>query len=323
MDNKITKKRLHAYLSYQWVMIIIFSLVAIFITNGVYAAIGVRPTTGQHFKVYYDNNFSSTISTKLESLVFREKTLSYDVLEEDYEVLVGDGQTDILGIRLSVQEGDIIITDRKEPPKDAELKQEKTIRAKYIVDKHSVYTLDGLLKDAKAYLSKFVKDGATDLTYGNMDISKIDANFLQRMKGDNRFRSDEQKENGKVLERGRIEKLCEDVAFFEKFMNTAPEEYFFRHTKYEHLKELWGGTNYDSLINDEIAAGRENAIYGLNVGFFSGGKSQPEEYFKINGAENAKDSVMMAFNFLEYQPDLQFECLQFMCTIIRECTGIN
>lgn len=322
MDNRITKKRLYAYLSYQWIMIILFALIAIILANGIYAAIGVRPTTGQHFKVYYDNNFSSTTSSKLESLIYREKALSYDVLEEDYEVLVGDGQTDVLGIRLSVQEGDIIITDRKEPPKEAELRDEKTIRAKYIVDVHSVYTIDGLLKDAKAYLNKFAKDGVTDLTYANMDVSKIDAHFLERMKGDNRFRNDKQKEEGKLLERARIEKLCEDVAYFEKFLNEAPEEYFFRHTKYEHLKELWGTEDYDNAIKGEIEAGRENAIYGLNVGMFSGGKSQPEEYFKLNGAENAKDSVMMAFNFLEYQPDLQFECLQFMCAIIRECTGI-
>lgn len=322
MDNRITKKRLHAYLSYQWIMIILFALVAIILANGIYAAIGVRPTTGQHFKVYYDNNFSSTTSSKLESLIFREKALSYDVLEEDYEVLVGDGQTDVLGIRLSVQEGDIIITDRKQPPKEAELRDEKTIRAKYIVDVHSVYTIDGLLKDAKTYLNKFAKDGVTDLTYANMDVSKIDAHFLERMKGDNRFRNDKQKEEGKLLERARIEKLCEDVAYFEKFLNEAPEEYFFRHTKYEHLKELWGTEDYDNAIKAEIEAGRANAIYGLNVGMFSGGKSQPEEYFKLNGAENAKDSVMMAFNFLEYQPDLQFECLQFMCAIIRECTGI-
>ncbi len=321
MDNRITKKRLYAYLSYQWIMIIIFALVAIFLLNGVYAAIGVKPTTGQHFKVYYDNNFSSTTSTKLESLIYREKALSYDVLEEDYEVLVGDGQTDILGIRLSVQEGDIIISDKKEPPKDAELSAEKTIRAKYIVDVYSIYTLDGLLEDAKAYLNKFAKDGATDLTFENMDISKIDANFLVRMKGDNRFRSAEQKEEGKLQERGRIEKLCADVACFENFMKNAPEEYFFKYTKYEHLKELRGGEYYENALKGEIEAGRENAIYGLNVGVFSGGKSQPEEYFKINGAETAKDSVMMAFNFLEYQPDLQFECLQFMCAIIRECTG--
>jgi hypothetical protein len=146
------------------------------------------------------------------------------------------------------------------------------------------------------------------------------------MKKDNRFRKDEQKEQGKILERQRMEKLCKDVLDFEKFLNTAPENCFYKYTKYKCLKELRAGTDlgesYNLRYQKEIEEGRENAIYGIHLGGLTGGKTQAEEYFKVNGAATADKSVMLAFNFLEHQPELQFECISFMCTVIRECSNI-
>ena len=46
---------------------------------------------------------------------------------------------------------------------------------------------------------------------------------------------------------------------------------------------------------------KESGAKVLDLGCGTG--LELEEYFKINNAETAKDSVMMAFNFLEYQPD--------------------
>lgn len=324
MDSRITKKRLGNYLSYEWILMVVVVLVTIILFDAFYGIIAVRPTVGQEFKVYYDENFSSIDSNKLIDLIKRENTLSYDVLETDYEVLIPNSETNVLNIRLSVYEGDIIVTDCTEPDESS---TESKIRSEYIIDTESVYTLDKLLSDGKAYLSTFLKDGCDDpLTYDNLDTDKIDAAFLTRMAKDNRFRSDEQKAAGKIQERARIEKLCKDVKDFETFLITAPEECFYRYTKYTCLKELRAdtdlGADYEKKYQKEIEEGRENAVYGIHLGGLTGGRTQPEEYFKVDGAESADKSIMLAFDFLEQQPELQFECISFMCTVIRECSDL-
>ena len=325
MDNKITKKRLGNFLSYEWILMIIVIVIGIILFDWVYAILEVRPTVGQEFKVYYDQNFSLTDKEKLKTMIERNNTLSYDVLKTDYEVLSGATDVNILNVRLSVQEGDIIITDNLEPGED---EFEPKVRSEYIIDTESVYTLENLLADAKTYLGRFVKDGEdkSDVSYENLDTNKIDSAFLARMKKDNRFRSDAQKEDGKVLERNRIKKLCADVADFEKFLNTAPESCFYRYTKYTCLKELRKDTDYgkqyEEYYQKEIDEGRGNAVYGINLGALTGGKTEAVEYFKTNGSDNSNNTIMLAFNFLQYQEELQFECISFMCTVIRECSNI-
>lgn len=326
MDNKITKNRLSNFLSYEWILILIIIFVGIIFFDGIYTIFGVRTTTGQYFKVYYDQNFSLSYdsSLKLVEMINRRKTFSYDVLEKDYEILTGDA--DVLNIRLSVQEGDIIITDYSEPAEDA---AEPVKRAEYIVDTQTMYTMNGLLADAKNYLKGFLKDGAdvNDLSYENLDTQKIDVAFLERMKKDNRYRTDEQKESGKIEERGRIEKLCADVKDFEHFLTNAPEECFYKYTRFSCLKELREGDlkkTYEEAYQKEIAEGRQNAIYGIDLGALkpSEGETSADQYFKLNGAESAKTSVIMAFDFLKYQPELQFECVSFICSVLRECSDV-
>ncbi len=326
MDNKITKTRLSNFLSYEWIIMIVVALAGILLFEMAYTMLGVRLSAGQHFKVYYDVNFSAsyTNSAKLESMIIDKKTYSYDILKSDYEIITGEA--DILGIRLSVQEGDIIITDSVEPSADA---TDKTIRSEHIVDSHDMYTMTGLLDDAKTYLKKFLKDGESgeDISYEKMDTAKIDAHFLERMRKDNRFRSDEQKKEGKILEQKRIEKLCKDVLDFEYFLTNAPEDSFYRYTRYtgrlktatdEYKKEL------EKAYQKEIDEGRENAVYGINLGALKAGENDTsaDEYFKLNGADSAKGSVIMAFDFLSYQPDLQFETLSYITEVLRECSEI-
>ncbi len=79
---------------------------------------------------------------------------------------------------------------------------------------------------------------------------------------------------------------------------------------------------YQDYYNKECSEGRENAVYGLNLFALTGGKTQTENYFKIDGKTDTKDCVLLVFNFLRYQEDLQFECISFICTVVRECSSI-
>ena len=52
------------------------------------------------------------------------------------------------------------------------------------------------------------------------------------------------------------------------------------------------------------------------------GKTNPTDYFKMIGADNATDVVILAFDFWDYQYDLQFETISFINAIVRDCSTI-
>lgn len=353
MDNKITKRRLSDFLAYEWILMIIIAVLAIVVWEFVYTVGSVRLTTGQQFKFYYDQTISSSGMGKLYSLMKSDNgndeddVFSYDVLSLDSESLTS--QYNVLSVRLSVQEGDIVITDCKEPADDAE---DKSIRAKTIIDGMYGYSYNQMLKDAKIYLrDNFLKDSlkTTDdyaanpdadldaaTLYQNLDEAKIESRFRARMRKDNRFRSEQQKVEGVKLEKARIEKLCKEVKDFEKllgFESTRPD-LFFKYTKYEQtmnsVEKQEDKDAYQRLVDKEVAEGRGNNIYGLKIenlnkdalGAPFDKKTNPTEYFKYMGADNAKDVVVLAFNFWSYQYDLQFETISFINAIVRDCSTI-
>lgn len=326
MDNKLTKRRFSDFLSYEWILMLVVSVVMIIVWEFVYTVGAVRLTVGQQFKFYYDETISSTTGEDFYQLIAKD-TFSYDVIELDYEALMSD--YNVLSIRLSIQEGDVLITDSKAPEEGA-TGTAAQVRAKTAVDnfEYKIYCLDTLLSDAKDYLKQFLKDGVTaenaELTYSNLDESKIDAVFSDRMKKDNRFRKD--KSVGMELERARIERLAKEVSDFKKFLDTAPEECFFKYTKYEQTlafaeKESDKAT-YQNAMQKEIDERRENARYGINAAGLKGeGKVDPSVYFKMKDSDTADNVVIMAFDFKEYQPHLQYEVISFYNTIIRACSN--
>jgi len=326
MDNKLTKRRFSDFMSYEWILMLIVAVVAIVVWELAYTIGSVRLSVGQQFKYYYDETISSATSNDFYSLLVEDETFSYDVIELDYEALTAD--YNVLSVRLSIQEGDILVTDSKKP-EDGSTGSQRYIRAKTAVDTHdyNIYSLDLMLSDACSYLKGFLKDGATgenpELSYDNLDEGKIESYFLERMKKDNRFRKAEEKAVGIALEKQRIKKLTEEVSDFKKFLDTAPEEAFFRYTKFEQsamLAEEKEKPMFETALQREIDEGRENARYGINAVALTGGEHDPSEFFKMKDADTAKDVVIMAFNFLSYQPHLQFETISFMNTVIRACS---
>lgn len=335
-------------MAYEWILMIIIAVVAMVAWELAYTVGSVRLTVGQQFKYYYDQNVVGTGSSKLYDLIKDKKALSYDILEFTSEELSAD--YNVLSIRLSIQEGDVIFTDNKEADPEA---TNKSVRAKTIVDQMNGYSFEKMLKDAKTYLrDNFLRDSlktVTDYTanadadldlassYSNLDENKIEARFKKRMKKDNRFRTQKLIEDGVNLEKQRIEKLCAEVQDFEKLIlaESTHGDLFFRYTRFTQTRD--GVTTekdkqfYQTLVDREISEGRENAIYGLNVSALKDynpsvgeTKTNPTEYFTLAGSDGKADNVVaMAFDFWElYQYDLQFETISFINTIVRQCSDI-
>ena len=187
-----------------------------------------------------------------------------------------------------------------------------------------------------------MKDGSTNDVFtaydeSNIDENKVESVFRSRMKKDNRFRKESQIKDGIQLELGRVKKLYKEVIDFNKLLgykdNPEYDGLFFKYTKYEQIlarldkdsdeKEYW-----KSAVEEEKKAGRENLVYALNVEGLSKHSttenSNPSKYFTVRGAEEAtaKDVCLMVFNFRSYQPHLQYECISFINTIVRDCSNI-
>ncbi len=314
MDNKLTKRRLSDFFAYEWIITIVAAVVVIIVMELIYTVAATRLSTGQQFKYYLDEDLYVYDGSAYEiyNLLGVEtgkngKTFSFDVLSVESENLTSS--YNVLSVRLSVQEGDAIFTSAKE-------KEDGSVRAKTIIDQFPVYNLQLLLDSAKEYIAQF-KVG------GNLDENKIRAYFDERMKGDNRFRTEAEKEAGRQNEIGRIVKLAADVEDFETLMTIGEEKgLFYKYTKYEQAATNEDNENARAAYEKEKTDGRENVVYGINMGALTHApektdKKNVSDYLKLSDG-TAENVVLILFDFSSYQYDLQFECISFVNTLVKE-----
>lgn len=343
MDNRITKKRLYDLFSYDWLKAILIVLGVIIAWEFIYAVASVKLTSGQEFKVFFDQNVYHVETNQILKDIQDKKILSYDVLDYGSENMLAD--YNLLSTRIEVGEGDIVFTDNK--VNETEGEEKVVVRAKTVIDQNPIYSYQDLLRDSKTYIiSYFYKNGVIDLSkidkadldlleldLSNIDGQKIESVFRERMKKDNRFRKEAQIVEGIKEEKARIEKLVSDINFFNEFMQNAEsyfrQEIFMRYTRYEQsLEQATKDTDiedYSGAIEREKEQGRENAVYGIDMGVLSS-KGSPKEdassLVKLN-TSSAEDSgtannvIMMVINLKDKQPHLQYETISFIRYIIE------
>lgn len=312
MDNKITKRRLAHLFSYDWIAMIGCFLAIVFVWQFIFQVSSVKLTRGQSFKYFIDYTISYKNPETFVQMLSDEQVFDpINILSVEQED-VYSGENDVLFTRLDVSDGDVIFTDTV---KD----QYGTGRAQRIIDSGHVYTLDNLLQDAINYLNSFK-------TNGELDEGKIQAHFLERMKKDNRFRTEEQKAEGIVLEKQRISRLDKEVSDFEYLLNCG-KDVFYEYTRFSQTLEQSSEENKQGFINwieREKAEGRENAKYGIDLYALTGGidKLSTSNFFSVGKGQTAENVVLMAFNFLAKQPDEQFEVITFINAIVRNCSNL-
>ncbi len=361
MDNKITKTRLSNFLAYEWIFMLVMIIVAVIVMELIFAMASVRLTVGQTFSIYYDENIISTNHDGFKKLLNENDTFSFDVLDVGQESLMSE--QNVLYLRLSTQEGDIIITDNADQKVDEET---SVTRAKSLIDTYDMYDMDELYRDACIYLHGFLKDEynskyktpeASDYPkcpeYSELDEEKIEKGFHTRLGKDNRFRKKDKKAEGIKLEKQRIEKLCGEVALFKKLLDLDTElynstngeqSYFMYYTKCEQSRNIVEvkekpaeEEKYKKALeeNKKKYNGRETARYALKADMIRKSKDSQatkrsvDEFFRFGSyeegadvTETAKNVVIEVFNFRTFQPELQFECISFMNTIVTSCSDI-
>lgn len=308
MDNKLTKKRLSDFLAYEWILTLIVAVAAIVLWELVYTVSSVRLTTGQSFKYYFDENVSSLGDGAFYTML-SDDVFSYDVKELSSEQLTS--KYNVLSTRLSVYEGDVIFTDTVE-------NESQPVRAKTLADSYG-YNYERLLSDAEEYVSQFYTDG-------KLDDGKIQAHFNERARKRVYKNALKSGEISVADEIGRIEKLEKEIADFKTLLSNGKDGLFFRYTRYEQTLATVDDKNkasYEKLFNAEKENGRENAVYGLNLGALTGGKTDVTKFVKLNGENGSAENVtLLVFDFKDEQPDLQYEVISFINALVRNCSDI-
>lgn len=323
MDNKITKKRLSDFLSYEWILIIIVALVSIVALEVLYSINRVKPTVGQSFKVIFDENVASVNKTEFQNRFLTANQyengdiFSYDVLEAQFENMVKN--YNVLSTRLEVQDADVVFTDTLEDTKGGS-------RAKNIVDNFGLYSLDDLANDSCDYLAQFLQGEhsaktveekrALVLDKNNFDSDKIKNYFRSRMLKDNRFRTAEQKLVGEQLEIERIENLSVQTKKFIELLNSDKVDFFEYKRCEQILKEITSIDSEEYKYFKKLADDTPKK-YGIMIGSIN--RERSDRYcaaFNGNNAYTSEKVVLGVFNFKKDQPDNQFEAISFINAMV-------
>ena len=209
---------------------------------------------------------------------------------------------------------DVIITDSS---------GDQNVRAKSIIDSRLMYSPVKLCEDALSYAERFY-DG------DEIDEGKVRAYFLDRMKKDNRYRTDDEKARGVLDEIERISTIKERSEKLLAAFAAADDALFYRYTRFEQTYNNSTGSNkenYSTYYENEKTNGRENYAYGINAAFLTGGEHDPSEYFMLKSSETdtAENVVILFFNQKTvdgYENPLFSEAVSFMYNIFGLCTDL-
>lgn len=327
MDNKITKQRLSDFFSYEWIAMIVAVLVGVLVCNFVFNFFEVKPTTGQRFRILYDENVD----------VFNEETIypvidqgfSYDILDWQVEQMYSD--YNVLNVREETFDVDVLFTDSVTSTED---KNVTVSRAWSVVDGFSIMDYETLLENAREYLTQFLKNAYLEhpnkkdlaLQFEFLDMEKIDKHFSIRAKTDNRFRTKAKMDEGKLLERERIASLCVNAQKLEYLLDEHKDIFLF-YTKYEQaLNRATANSDSESVsqIQDWISSGKGKMPYGLRLEKLvaTGEKLNLSNFFKVKNGESAEDVVLMVFDMTLVQYDLQYEAIGFTINLVENCSNL-
>ncbi len=322
MDNKINKKRLSEFLHYEWIKILALALCACLLWHVVFislGAVGNKLSLGQQFNIYYSSDMDGTCVTNINAEFGVGKTLSYEI--QEYSTLHFDSayETMQLTAYLSAGFGDIMICSHITEDKDG---NRTPSYLECLIDyENSEYDFDTMYLDAYAYAEKFMldKNAVEPLSKDNISDSAVVSEFNTRLKKDKRFKTDEQKAQGVLQEKARIEKLFENVKDLKTLLTY---DIFVEYVKYDSAYNISNKQTYKDDYEKELAKGAKKYAIDFSKLPVVEGKDSITKYGVLQGETTGDGVVLLAFNSLKYQPALQFETLTVITTIIKNTTNI-
>ncbi len=298
MVDKITKRKLKSFFVYDAWKVVALSAIFCVIFVLIFNFVGKKPSDGQEFKLILDDDIVLGVGIDgfIEELFTSEPTeggFSYEMLK---------GET-------------VYIYDTEENPEDyllgavyCELNYDdacilgETMYDAYLKMYGAAVEIDKYISDAKAFL---LSNGLCDEN-GVFDENRVNKYFDQTRKGDSRFRTKEEKEQGRKAEFERLKGIWLMATSLENCFAIFPE-----------LLDEREGTNE---IGEKVVG-----KYALNLGELDGGDygdiTRLFSTVKTDEQGNTSytaDGIYLAIgNNKEVNGDLHYEILAVMYHIVK------
>lgn len=309
----MTKKRLYAFLQYEWIKIIGAIAAIIFVLYVVFSTLGGemrKLDAGQRYYFTYSTNIDDSCVDEMNRLVYA--SVSKDVRYKSVYRFTSDGYSEQQISAYSMSgELDAMIFDDTVLEKD----YPEYTRFTYCVDGHKVWDFDSLYASAKSYVETFFNNGATELTADNISDEKIKISFEKKAKNDGRYKTAAQKEEGLANEKARVTSLIDAVNDLGRLLAEHPE-IFRTYTRYTASYSV--GKAEQSQVDAET-----EKKYGIDLSKLtvSEGKTGIEKYATIAGTSSAEGTVFMIFDMRDLQSENEYESLTLLSALVRKTTN--
>ncbi len=341
MDAKITKKRLGQMLSYDWLKIIGFVVVAILIWSLIFTMTATRITPSQQFTVMNYNG--STLTSKFSERYYETFTggvFSHEVIEITTVDTTAGGDdlvSTFLDTRLQTDEGDLLFAAPAKNPsasytvEGVEEKQYYTYLETFLRGYH-IYalsledTLDsegkvaqkGLISRMTEYLNGYY---GGDYQTGELDEKKVEEDFKKRIKknDDKRFKSDSEIKKGITKEYERIEKYRDGLIDFLYYLKQG---YIALQKNEVKITETYTRsiTTLNMCPNEDTMGKLKEEIYYQDERN-ANDPSDPEKTTKVDTALNM-NLVFLSTPNMEKQ--FQYETILYVNSLVeRYCTKLQ
>ena len=341
MDAKITKKRLGHMLSYDWVSIIIWAVVAIVVWSLIFTMTATRITPAQQFTVYnYLGNvsFMNTDFYDVYSKAYTDGKFSAEVLELDEFDLPSQEEvaSTLLEGHLGTNNGDLVFAanianESSDAYKDPVTEEEKhyTYLEEFLrAYRHYLFNLDvdaenGFFKRMESYLNIYFDGGYEN---GTLNKVKAEADFRARIQAnkDKRYKKEEQILVGLEEDYERLEKYRDALVEFYGYLDAGyvrPEKTQIRDTQ-DPSKIVSEGYYTLNLCPATDANGNENPMKKLSKTL-----AYATTYVDAQGEEqpttSAVDMHVGIFNLGEVESGYEYEGLLFINELIRTALAAN
>ena len=331
MDAKITKTRISRMLSYDWLKIVIASVIAIVVWSLVFTMSATRITPAQQFTVFnYVGNagFTGTEFNNLYSKAYKNGVFSYEVLELTQNDLATNKEYagTLMQARTAVEEGDVIfVADIGNPDtaqkdeKGAIIGYERTYVQSLLWGYRAYfYELDpekegSFFYKMEAYLDEFYTGGWEN--EGSLNQDKVKSEFRKRVKKDKRFKTEAQLLQGEKDDIARIEKYRDALEQFYAWLDEGIIS--FTTTTLSDGEMTIEGTYTINLCPDESTMGGLKKYVAYYEKVVESADAETGETGKTHYVQTAKNMNVGFFDFAGVEEGFQYESLLFVNYMIE------
>ena len=320
MDAKITKKRLSALLSYDWLKIVGLCLVLIIVWTLVFTVTATRMRPSQPFTVlnHQANLGLDDAFYDHYSAISNDGVFSYEVIEQNVNDFASNREyaKTLAEARLAVDEGDVMLVPGLFDPATA-YKDENTGETAYhrtYVEsfaysfRANVWDVDKYLTGLENYLNGFYDGGWEE---GTLNESKVNTAFRARAKAnkDKRFKKEAQIKKGVQDDIARIKKYRDALVKLKGYLEEGIVTLVPAALKDENGKAYFEGNLSLNLCPNEDTMGGLKTLFAYQ-----------EKYENEEGKEQVRNTAKdMNLVFLKTNTEngFQYEALLYAVNLVE------